>query len=362
MHIGVVSTHVAGGGAEDVAAKTIKLLIEEGHSVTLYTRDSVSVEDYRRFYGEELKCSIAVRKALFDAKLFPTRYRFLTNELWLKGSRDGVLLDLSPSIVPLYLRNPKLVYFHNVPKFDLSIANSGLMKLAFCPYNAFARYLVRKFVADEHIHMIANSRFTQARLARCHVKARVIYPPVDLDQWRRPMHHNQRRGIVSLARFAPQDPQKRHDWQLEIVRGRKDDLIAMGNCLNSSQEAHLSKLRENAPSNVRFVTNAPLETVRDILSRRKVFLHTAFEEPFGMSIVQSIAAGCIPLVHDSGGPREIVPMRELRFKTVSEAKIKLDQVLRGEYDHFMPALRDHIEGFSTKTFKDGMLREIFDAA
>ena len=363
--MGIIGTHVAGGGAEDLTAKTIRLLIDAGHSVTLYARNAVTTADYRRFYDEILMCSIRITRSPFNASaaFLPSRYRFLINELWSKRIKDeDTILDLSPSIVPLYVRNPNLVYFHNVPNFDLAIPNSGFMKLAFSPYNVITSRLARKFVMDEDVHRITNSRFTQNGLANRGVRSRVIYPPVDLDRWRESQTHNQRRGVVSVARFAPQDPQKRHEWQLEIMRGRREDLIAIGNCLNSVQEAHLSRLRAKAPPNIVFITNASIKLLKQILQRRKVFLHTALDEPFGISIVQSIAAGCVPLVHDSGGPREIVPNKELRFKTVSEARIKLDKALRGEYDHLMPGLEEYINRFSIASFRDEMLTELIDDA
>ena len=36
------------------------------------------------------------------------------------------------------------------------------------------------------------------------------------------------------------------------------------------------------------------------------YVHCAENEHFGITIVEAMAAGCVPIVHDSGGPREIV--------------------------------------------------------
>jgi glycosyltransferase involved in cell wall biosynthesis len=38
-----------------------------------------------------------------------------------------------------------------------------------------------------------------------------------------------------------------------------------------------------------------------MLSRAKVYVHCFENEPFGISIVESMAAGCVPIVHRSGG-------------------------------------------------------------
>ena len=36
------------------------------------------------------------------------------------------------------------------------------------------------------------------------------------------------------------------------------------------------------------------------------YVHCAKDEHFGITIVEAMAAGCVPIVHDSGGPIEIV--------------------------------------------------------
>jgi len=43
------------------------------------------------------------------------------------------------------------------------------------------------------------------------------------------------------------------------------------------------------------------------LVNSKVFLHPAPFESFGIAVADSMAAGAIPVVHDSGGSREFVP-------------------------------------------------------
>jgi glycosyltransferase involved in cell wall biosynthesis len=45
-----------------------------------------------------------------------------------------------------------------------------------------------------------------------------------------------------------------------------------------------------------------------------------------VSIVEAMASGCIPIVHNSGGPREFVPHR-LRFDTLEEAATKIEKAI-----------------------------------
>jgi glycosyltransferase involved in cell wall biosynthesis len=49
-------------------------------------------------------------------------------------------------------------------------------------------------------------------------------------------------------------------------------------------------------------------------------------EHFGVSIAEAMASGCIPIVHDSGGPREFVP-ETFRFNSVEEAAKKIERAI-----------------------------------
>ena len=62
----------------------------------------------------------------------------------------------------------------------------------------------------------------------------------------------------------------------------------------------------------------------DLLKRAKIYLHTMIGEHFGISIVEAMALGCLPIVHDSGGMREFVP-EQYRYQTITEAAEKINQ-------------------------------------
>jgi glycosyltransferase involved in cell wall biosynthesis len=48
-------------------------------------------------------------------------------------------------------------------------------------------------------------------------------------------------------------------------------------------------------------------------------LHAERDEAFGIAIAEYVKAGCIPIVPDVGGPKEIVDDKALEFRTVDEA-------------------------------------------
>lgn len=59
-------------------------------------------------------------------------------------------------------------------------------------------------------------------------------------------------------------------------------------------------------SNGRTIHNASRETYQKLLGEAKVYLHLMEGERFGITIVEAMSASCLPAVHDSGAPKEIV--------------------------------------------------------
>ena len=72
-----------------------------------------------------------------------------------------------------------------------------------------------------------------------------------------------------------------------------------------------------------------------------------------MALVEGIAAGCIPLIHNSGGITEIVPFKEFRYDTKKEAIQKLKKILEmGEREKniYRKKLQKHIQKFGERQF------------
>ena len=74
------------------------------------------------------------------------------------------------------------------------------------------------------------------------------------------------------------------------------------------------------------MTDVPKTQLRQILLDSKVYLHCAINEHFGISIIDAMASGCVPIVHDSGGPKEIVPKKH-RYTTIDEAAAKIKEAI-----------------------------------
>lgn len=63
---------------------------------------------------------------------------------------------------------------------------------------------------------------------------------------------------------------------------------------------------------VEFVTNVPFAELKRRMGEAHVGLHTMWCEHFGIGVVELMAAGVIPIAHNSGGPKSdiVVPFED----------------------------------------------------
>jgi glycosyltransferase involved in cell wall biosynthesis len=91
------------------------------------------------------------------------------------------------------------------------------------------------------------------------------------------------------------------------------ELVIMGSTRHDEDIRLLDSLRDEVTTlglqdHVRFVANAPYSELQRYMQQALIGLHTMWNEHFGISIVEMMAAGLIVVAHNSGGPRlDIVP-------------------------------------------------------
>ena len=188
----------------------------------------------------------------------------------------------------------------------------------------------------------------------------VLYPPVAVRRfWS--TQDRPRRGVATWGRFAPD---KRQMDLLPVARLLADEGFEEPFCLVGGTEsfpAYFEAIREKIASeglaNVSVVPNRPLSEVVEILRSTAIYVHLTVNEPFGITTAEAMAAGCIPLVHDSGGQTEIVPWPELRWKALPELARKIrhlaadPDVLRT----WRARCQEHVLSFAEERFQDTLL-------
>ena len=173
-------------------------------------------------------------------------------------------------------------------------------------------------------HLVCMTRFTRDALRVDYPTLAddypLIYPAVDMADYRcsTPLHERER-AVVSVGRFTPS---KRQLEQIQLAEHLPDlpfHIIGFANASSASYYQRCEEyVRSHGLTNVHLHPDIPYNEIIALLQGSKYFLHSMIKEHFGLTAVQAIAAGCVPIVHDSGGQRESVILPELRYQSLDE--------------------------------------------
>ena len=111
-------------------------------------------------------------------------------------------------------------------------------------------------------------------------------------------------------------------------------LQIVGSCRNEADEARLRSLKEEVSCNnlehlITFHESVPFPTLIEMLTEADAGLHTMVDEHFGISVVEFMAAGMIPIAHNSAGPKEDIVGAANEFCARNPLNSKKEKPLAG---------------------------------
>lgn len=290
-------------------------------------------------------------------------------------------------------RAPIGLYYVHFPGHVRASTTTGLVRLALRMARAASvvplfRRKVRRLIealsgrivdtswTDSYSTFIANSAFTQTWIQRMwNQPSRIVHPPVSVSGTtgaKEPI-------IASVGRFF--DPARGHSKkQLELVRtfgtmSQSADgvkpwrLVLVGGADASNRDYVMSIRREAKDLPVEVNLNAGRDLLESVLARAEIYWHAGgfgedeakhperFEH-FGISVVEAMAAGAVPVVFGAAGPAEIVrhgvdgfhwrTLEELQFLT---RRLMSDPALRQSMSE---NARKRVADFSEERFADAI--------
>lgn len=328
MIVGVFSPSInLCGGAEWVALNIIFALKEQGHKIVLLSDSPINQKKFIHVFDR----TVSVDQQL----IFPLMFFSQTNphNLYTDALRSIVLKTKCEILIDTYsnalLPGADITYIHYPLLTSLT---QGLHywrnKAYFSPYQDFLNS--HKIDVAKKL-ILANSKFTaQAASAEFGVNVPVLYPSFpntisaqNIADLQKPRYNN----VAVIARISGEKNLQIIPYIAQLAS--KDISFTIAGLLSSRKVlvSLINLIRELKVSDrVKILTNVTREQAREILLNSRVFLHTKEKEHFGIAIVEAMSLGCIPLVHDSGGPREFVPER-FRFKSIEDAASKLEKAV-----------------------------------
>ncbi|KAH9807594.1 family 4 glycosyltransferase [Melampsora americana] len=171
--------------------------------------------------------------------------------------------------------------------------------------------MVNSTWTKSHIDKLLKSKFNHQSINSSLTK--LVYPPCDITTFKDFPLLPRKSIVLSISQYRPEKDQikqieafskfmKMNDEKFKNVR-----MILVGSCRNQEDLDRVEFLKKrcielNLEDKVELKVNVEWDELKTLLSEALVGISTMIDEHFGISIVEFMASGLVPLVHSSGGP------------------------------------------------------------
>lgn len=350
------------GGKTNVLLNIIKVLNNRGIVPDLYSYDILSAKKASSLLGTTVQFNL---KKVFDLgiKRFTYYKNYSLFPLIKHKLADYDLIINSCECFHLMtddLARRTISYIHYLYPLEYSEPEYSDISLLRKLYLQPLRLMNRDFSNNEGSKYgltITNSNFSKEKIEKFYYplknKIYVIYPPVNIKAlWDE--KKNRAKQVISSGIFNPIKDQLS---QIKIAEAFPHIKFFITGYISQKSEKKyynecLNYIARRDITNVGLIPNISQVNLKKLLKKSAYFIHTRKNEHFGISIVEAIAAGCIPLVHNSGGQKEIVPLDELRFDSIDEAMEKFKTISNSDENKYRHYLQNHILQFSEEKFAE----------
>jgi glycosyltransferase involved in cell wall biosynthesis len=218
-----------------------------------------------------------------------------------------------------------LLFFFSDGSVPLMFAKKNILHFQIPFTNIGGRKWLNKIKLKKINFIVCNSFFTKKFIDQeFGINSLVVYPPVDVEQFKPKAKEN---IILAVGRFSQLMQAKRQDVLIhEFKRMAKTNIseylkgwrLVLAGGTDVGGKEYFNKLKKEAEGcPIEFLENPSFNTLRDLYGRAKIFWSASGfgideeREPervehFGISTVEAMATGCVPLIVNKGGHKEII--------------------------------------------------------
>lgn len=343
------------GGGERYCLSVAEILLKHNYKVDLFwSGDKTLVEKAEKRFSLNLN-GLNIVPDIFEIK--PQKLEFLEEN-------ENLLRFINRTINPQHLHFKFKNFFkkiQNNQKYDLIFyLSDGSLPFLFGKKNYLhiqvpfvtSPNILRKTINKAKIklfsNVICNSEFT-ARFQKDIFKNKVLvlYPPVDVDKFQ--SSEKKENIILSVGRFDNILNAKKQDVLIDAFKILVKEnhisgwklVLAGGSLVEPSKNSYFKYLQEKAKNlPIDFIVNPPFEELKKIYAKSKIYWHAAgFEvdestnpentEHFGITIVEAMSSGLVPVVVSKGGIPEIVNngVNGFLWQTIDELVSKTQKLI-----------------------------------
>lgn len=335
------------GGGEYVAIAIANALAQNNRNVVLFTSNEVDPKAIKSFFGENLHPSIRTIKqpTYFSSRGLADFYQAILYSCIAKSKCDVFIDSFTNCVLPWtsisYIHFPFLNRYSFSKHFPY-IAEPHLLQVGTLPH-----VVLEKNLADyDNTLVLANSYYTAEEIRLYSKKTvGVLYPPFSSSILAIGKETEKNPGgnlVVTVSRFEPNKMLERIP-QIASLTDESVEFAIIGRLCRKETLSNLQNLTKKLglTNRVKLYPNASATEKIELLKKAKIYLHTMVGEHFGISIVEAMALGCLPIVHNSGGIKEFVP-DQYRYETLQEAAEKITS----QIDNWSTSKADEVKKIS----------------
>jgi glycosyltransferase involved in cell wall biosynthesis len=336
-----VSLNSAGGG-ERICLSVIKALHRGGNWVKLATVDKTDWHRLKMIFGEiaapddesyifsilpKMPSNIlgsALLTSFFWAELFFCKFA---------GGYDLIINTCGEKMDSI----ADVTFFSGIPLRSASFLEETAVKRK-C-ISIFYDRILRIFDKANNSLMVAQGQFHKTLIQKCTEKKMLIMnPPVNTGKFRHLATRRRNENIVvTFSQYFPIKNLTLIPRIAKIVKNGNFVIVGPSSAASNETIEELQRLIAalSVEDRVELLTNQPFSKLLEFLSRGKVFLRVLNHEPFGIAVVEAMAAGCVPVVPRDGGPWYDILGQEqgkygYSYATIEEAAQYIEMLLTNE--------------------------------
>jgi glycosyltransferase involved in cell wall biosynthesis len=297
MRIGIYDPYLDDLGGGEKYMITLAQCLSRNNLVTVFWNRQEDLKKVAQRFSLDIS-KITLKKNIFSSD-FPVLKRCL------ESLNYDAIVVLSDGSIPFVLSRKLFIHFQQpMPSTKMSLINSLKMTR------------VTSF--------FCNSFFTKSFIDKeFGVNSKVIYPPVDITS-----NKNKKENIIlHVGRFRTINNEsqdyKKQGLMMNVFKKMVDKglnnwkfILAVG--LHDKDKSKFNQLQKNAQGYpIEFLINLSNNDLGKIYSKSKIYWHASgygenldknpeLAEHFGISTVEAMGAGVVPVVINAGGQKEII--------------------------------------------------------
>lgn len=346
MKIGIYDPYLDDLGGGEKYMMTIASCLSQQHDVSVFWNNE------KDFFAVRDRFNLDLQKVSVSPNIFSPKISFLKRLVATK--KFDVIIILSDGSIPWSLSKKLLLHIQQ-PLDQLQ-------------QNAFKLSRVTAFFCNSEYtkHFIDN---------KFHVKTQILYPPVSVS----PQQVEKENIILHVGRFRVKNVSngdyKKQGFMIDAFKsmidtGLKKWKLVIATSFPKEAEKEFMELQKKTKGYpIEFYVNKSNTELWELYNKSKIYWHASgygedlekhpeYAEHFGISTVEAMGCGVVPVVINAGGQKEIVTegVNGLLWSTESELVDKTKQVISnpGLQNTLSKGAKVRAQDFSLEKFKEGI--------